>query len=112
MRFVWRSLLLLLALVLIVFAVSNRKPVSIGLWPLPDVVEVPLYLVVLGGLVAGFVAGELTAWVGARHWRHEARQSRRRIAALENALDAAEARTADSPAPQRAGAPEPARPAR
>src|SRR6185437_10838484 len=93
MRLFWRLLLVLLAVVLVDFAVTNRQRVELGLWPLPDVAEVPLYLVVLGGLLGGFLAGEVAAWIAARHWRQEARQARRRIAALESELAAAEAGT-------------------
>lgn len=89
MRFLWRLLLFALAAVLVDFAVTNRQPVSLGLEPLPDAIEVPLYFVVLGGLIIGFIVGEVAAWVAARHWRHEARHSRRRIAALEGELAAA-----------------------
>jgi uncharacterized integral membrane protein len=106
MRSLWRLLLLLLATVLIDFAVTNRQPVSLGLWPLPDIVEVPLYLVVLGGLALGFVVGEFAAWVGARRWRQEARQGRRRIAALEGELAAARRERSVPPAPREAAAPE------
>jgi uncharacterized integral membrane protein len=80
--------LALVAVVLILFAVSNRETVSVGLWPLPAFVELPLYLVVLGMLILGFILGELVAWIGGSRWRREARRSRRRIATLERELDA------------------------
>ena len=82
----------LAALVLILFAVSNRQSVTIALWPLPDRAELPLYLLVLGTLLIGFVVGELIAWTGGWRWRREARQSRDRIAALEQELAAERAR--------------------
>jgi uncharacterized integral membrane protein len=91
MKFFWWIVLALVALVLILFAVSNRESVSIELWPLPALVELPLYLVVLGTLLLGFFAGELVAWVRNRRWRREARRSRDRIAVLERELDAARA---------------------
>jgi uncharacterized integral membrane protein len=80
--------LALVAAVLILFAVSNRESVIIELWPLPDRAELPLYLVVLGTLVIGFVVGELVAWAGGWRWRREARRSRGRIATLEQELEA------------------------
>ena len=91
MKFFWWGVLALGALVLILFAVSNRQSVSVELWPLPALVELPLYLVVLGTLLVGFFAGELVAWVRNWRWRREARRSRDRIAALERELDAARA---------------------
>src|SRR5277367_3691809 len=62
MKFLWWIVLALAALLLILFAVSNREMVSVGLWPLPVLVEMPLYLVVLGTLILGFVLGELVTW--------------------------------------------------
>jgi uncharacterized integral membrane protein len=79
------------ALLLILFAVSNRETVSVGLWPLPDAAVLPLYLVVLACLLVGFLVGQLSGWIGGRHWRREARRARGRIAALERELGAARA---------------------
>jgi len=98
MKFLWWSVMALAALALILFAVSNRESVSVGLWPLPDFVQMPLYLVVLGTLLIGFFCGQLVTWVGGWRWRREARRSRDRIATLERELEAARA-------PRAAGAP-------
>ncbi len=92
MKFLWWTGLALAAVVLILFAVSNRETVSVGLWPLPALLDIPLYLVVLGTLLVGFVAGELAAWIGGWRWRREARRSRDRIAMLERELEAERAR--------------------
>jgi len=101
MRFLFRLAMLVVAIVLGVFAVSNRGTVALGLWPFPDVVELPLYLVIFGCLLVGFLAGEMAAWVSGRHWRREVRQSARRIAALERELDIARAERDPAPTPTR-----------
>lgn len=88
MKFLWWIVLALVALVLILFAVTNREAVSVGLWPLPSALDLPLYLVVLGTLVIGFFTGQLVTWVGGWRWRREARRSRERIAMLERELEA------------------------
>ena len=54
------------ALVISLFAVSNRAPVAMALWPLPDTVEAPLYLVVLAAVLLGFVWGAGAATVARR----------------------------------------------
>jgi uncharacterized integral membrane protein len=91
MKFFWWLILALVALVLILFAVSNREAVSVTLWPLPATIELPLYLVVLGTLIVGFFSGQFVTWIGGWRWRREARRSRERIARLERELDAARA---------------------
>ena len=52
---------LLVAALLALFAVSNRAGVALSLWPLPFLVDAPLYLIALGGALLGFLAGELAA---------------------------------------------------
>jgi uncharacterized integral membrane protein len=99
MKFLWWIVLGLVAFVLILFAVSNRESVSVALWPLPDVVALPLYLVVLGCLLIGFFVGQVTGWIGGWHWRREARRARVRIAALESELAAARAQPAGTRLP-------------
>jgi uncharacterized integral membrane protein len=79
------------ATALALFAVSNRAAVSLGLWPLPFILELPLYLAILAALLIGFVAGALAAWIGGRQRRREGRQRGRRIVALERELAATQA---------------------
>jgi uncharacterized integral membrane protein len=81
----------LVATALALFAASNREAVSLGLWPLPFVLLLPLYLAILAALLIGFVAGALCAWIAGRHGRREGRRRGRRIAALERELAATQA---------------------
>jgi len=90
MKILWWVVLALVAVVLIVFAVSNRTMTTIDFWPLPVQAELPLYLLVLGTLIIGFVVGELVGWIGSWRWRREARRGRERIAMLERELEAAQ----------------------
>ncbi len=90
-------LIALVALVLALFAVSNRETVALAWWPLPFVVQLPLYLSILAALLIGFVAGALAAWAGGRHVRRELRRRGRRIAALEHELAATQAQLPGSP---------------
>jgi len=99
MRFLSWIVLALVAVVLVLFAVSNRETVSVGLWPLPVLVDLPLYLVLLGTLIFGFVAGELTAWVRGWRRRREARRNRVRIVQLEREVAAAQVARADHAVP-------------
>ena len=82
----------LVALVCVVFAVSNRAGVTLTFWPLSFDLAAPLYLVVLLALLAGFLVGLLVAWVWSWGARRVARQRARRIEALERDLAASEQR--------------------
>jgi uncharacterized integral membrane protein len=84
-------LVLIVAFVLAVFAVSNRESVTLGLWPAPFLVEIPLYVAMLAALAVGFVLGEVAAWISGRRRRREARQRRRQLASLEGELRATQA---------------------
>jgi len=91
MKLLFWLIVALAGAVLALFAASNRGEVTLGLWPLPFVIELPLYLGILFSLLIGFVAGAVCAWTGGRHRRREARRRGRRIAALERELAATQA---------------------
>jgi lipopolysaccharide assembly protein A len=88
MRFLYWMLVALAAIVLVLFAVSNRGDASLGFWPLPFVMDLPLYLLVFLTLVLGFAVGRLSGLVAAQGRRRELRRRRRRIEALERELAA------------------------
>ena len=94
MKLLFWILVALVAVVLALFAVSNRLSVALGLWPLPFVIELPLYLAILGALLIGFFGGALAACIVGRRRRREYRQRGRRIAVLERELAAREAQPA------------------
>jgi uncharacterized integral membrane protein len=79
------------ALFLVIFAISNRESVGVTFWPLPIAIQAPLYLVVLLFAGVGFLFGELVAWTSGRRWRRTARARRRRLEALERELAATQA---------------------
>lgn len=72
-----------LLLVAAFFAVANRAPVTISLWPLAAPVEVPLFVAIVGALYVGVVVGALAAWWSGRRARKRARREARRADALE-----------------------------
>ena len=69
-----------LAIILVVFAVSNRHLVDVSLWPLDFTLSWPLFVFVYIAVIAGFLAGAVIAWASAVQ-RH--RRSRRRRADRE-----------------------------
>ena len=57
MRILYRAGFLVIAIFLILFAVSNRETVSVGFWPLPFLADVPLYLLCFLSLLIGALIG-------------------------------------------------------
>jgi len=82
-RFIYWFITALIALVVVVFAVSNRAEVALAFFPLPAEIEAPLYLVVIVAVVLGFIVGACVAWLGAGKHRREARRLRGRIDRLQ-----------------------------
>jgi len=97
MRLVFWVVTIAAAIFLIPFAVANREPVSLGLWPLPFLIEVPLYLLVLLVLLAGLLIGATAGWVAGRRVRRELRRRRRRVEALERELAETTSQLANRP---------------
>ena len=91
MRIVYRAVILAGAVFLILFAVSNREMVSLGLWPLPFIIGLPLYLLFFFALLIGALLGAAAGWLAGRRNRSELRRRRRRIEALERELSATQA---------------------
>ncbi|MGF1477441.1 MAG: LapA family protein [Geminicoccaceae bacterium] len=71
------------AVVLIVFAVLNRQPVDVTLWPGLETMELPIYGVALMAMFLGSLIGAAIAWLGASGARYQAWKLQRREAARE-----------------------------
>jgi lipopolysaccharide assembly protein A len=95
MRVVFWLVTALAAVVLVPFAITNRAPVSLGLWPLPFALDTPVYILVLLTLVAGFIIGAAGTRLAGHRVRRDLRRQRRRLAALERELAATQAQLAD-----------------
>lgn len=88
MRILYRAGFLVIAILLILFAVSNRETVSVGFWPVPFLADVPLYLVCFLSLLIGALIGSVAAWMAGHRTRRELGARRRRIEALQRELTA------------------------
>ena len=99
MRFLYRAVFLVIAIFLILFAVSNRETVSVGFWPLPFLADVPLYLLCFLNLLIGALIGVATAWKAGHRKRRELSARRRRIEALERELMATQSQLDSRPEP-------------
>jgi uncharacterized integral membrane protein len=96
-RFLFGFVMAPVTVAIVLFAVSNRAPLTLRLWPLPFAVDLPVYVLALGALLVGFLIGAFAAWAAASRWRRRAREQARRAAALERELS--ERRPAAPPSP-------------
>jgi len=87
MRIVSRILFVLFVLIGVLVAVSNRQAVELALWPLPHIVLLPLYVLVMGVLLLGVLAGLGLGWWAGRHHRRRAREHGRLAARLEREVE-------------------------
>lgn len=83
----------LIAVIAVVFAIHNHAEQAVDLWPLPFVIELPLYGLVLIAVAAGFVVGAFLTWVSERKWRRLARKRKRQLATLDAEISALRTRT-------------------
>lgn len=75
-----------MTVVAVVFAITNRAPVTLDLWPLGISVGVPLFAVILGSAFVGLLVGAAAAWLSGGAARRRARKAQRRAAELEREL--------------------------
>jgi putative membrane protein len=83
------------ALLVILFAVSNRAAVTVEIWPFPYQVSLALYAVILLAVLLGFIAGIIAAWLVGAERRRELKRHRKQVRDLEQSL----ARYKDVPPP-------------
>lgn len=83
MKILSRLLFVLFVLLAVLIAVSNSQPVQLMLWPLPQIVVMPLYLLVIGLLMLGVLAGASIGWWASRRHRRRAREHAKEAARME-----------------------------
>jgi uncharacterized integral membrane protein len=105
LKFLRLLFLAAVGLVLVTVAFANRAPVTLRLLPedmalflnMTQTVELPLFLVIFGGIVAGLLIGFVWEWFREMKHRAAASQHRREAAALEREVKRLKARTAEPP---------------
>ncbi len=84
----------LLAIALLTVALANRAPVTLRLLPddvgaflgLGGAVEMPLFLVIFGGIVAGLLIGFVWEWFREAKYRSNSSSKSREVSRLEREL--------------------------
>lgn len=72
-----------LTVLVVVFAVANRSFVPLDLWPFAIEIQIPVFLLVLGSLLFGFLIGALVMWLSMGKLRRKSRAARGEITKLE-----------------------------
>lgn len=49
--------------IVIIFAISNKTPTILDLWPFPYILELPLAIILLVVFFGGFFVGGITNWL-------------------------------------------------
>jgi lipopolysaccharide assembly protein A len=80
--------LTLLAIALVVFCVVNRDPITVSLFPLAYVLELPLFLFALLFVALGVVVAGISLNLDILRTRWNVRKQQQKITALENELHA------------------------
>jgi len=90
-RYIKYAFLIIVTLVLVLMAMANRETVTLEVIP-PDLaawfdiqyaIELPLFLVILGGVVVGILLGFVWEWLREHRHRAEAKTQKRTAQALE-----------------------------
>lgn len=75
-----------ITIVAVVFALSNRQPVVIDIWPLELSLTAPLYLVLLLAALIGFILGGVAMWFTAGRSRKRAREAAAKLREMEGQI--------------------------
>jgi lipopolysaccharide assembly protein A len=87
----------------VLFALSNRQPVPLKIWPADYTLVLPLSLAVIGGMAVAFLAGGLLVWMSALAQRRRARKAEQTVRLLEAQVQELKARLPQPLMPPGAG---------
>lgn len=83
--FSW-AFLTLLVILIVTLSIGNRDSVPFSLFPLPYEMEIPLYVLILGGGFIGVLLGSIRTWLSAGKTRGENRSSKQEILRLKGEI--------------------------
>ncbi len=84
-------------LLLVLFALSNKQPVRMGLWPTDVTVDAPLSVAVLLASALFFLAGALMTWGTSLAMRARARRAEEQVRQLQTQVRTLQARPIAEP---------------
>ncbi|WP_169543782.1 LapA family protein [Sneathiella aquimaris] len=78
--------LIFLGIFVITLSIGNRESVSFSLFPLPFVMDVPLFMLILAGGFLGVLLGAFRTWISDGKLRRENRQLKQEVGKLKGDL--------------------------
>ena len=76
----------IVAILVVLFAVSNRMAVTVEIWPFPYQLGLPLYALILLAVLVGFIAGAIGMWMMGSAKRRDHRALRKQVRRMEQSL--------------------------
>jgi uncharacterized integral membrane protein len=83
MKFIYTSITIPLLVLIGIFAAANRESVIYNLFPLPYVLELPLFLLPFLLFIAGFMIGGFVVWNSDRRYRRIIREDQIKFREME-----------------------------
>lgn len=83
MKIISWAFIAVLAVAIITLSIGNKGPVTFSLYPLPFVIEVPLFALVLGGGFLGILLGSVRTWISDGKARRENRANKQEVLRLK-----------------------------
>ena len=87
MRIIQWAISLIFALILAGFAIYNREITTLIWSPLHDPLNLPLHILTLSFMIAGFLIGGFLVWLNTAPIRKERKQLKKRLTSLEKQLE-------------------------
>ena len=84
-----------LAILLVVFCVANRAPITVSLDPFGTMPQftfaLPLFIVLMGAVIVGVILGGIGTWLTQLHYRRKAWKRRQEVERLRREAEEAKA---------------------
>jgi uncharacterized integral membrane protein len=87
MRFIAWLVGAVFAILVVVFAISNKDSITIGLWPFDEGIQAPKFLIALVPLAIGLLIGAGFSGIGTMRARMRHRSAQRRVRGMEREME-------------------------
>ncbi|MBO6826677.1 MAG: LapA family protein [Sneathiella sp.] len=83
MKYISWGFIALLCLIVVTLSIGNREAVTFSLFPLPFVMDIPLFILILAGAFLGVLLGSLRTWMADGKARRENRHHKQEVLRLK-----------------------------